>query len=140
MLARVFFYVSVGKKNLMGYIIFIYKFNILVYFLYVLFCVTNRTYMSIKLSLFDVYVFRSGFDFILDFQSSFFMLVVWVVSWSILSFSSNYISTEGSVNQFIIYLVMFIFFMLVLVISGNYYLLFVRWEGVGLISYLLISW
>src|SRR5678809_1784514 len=34
---------------------------------------------------------------------------------------------------------LFVFFMLMLVLANNYVLLFVGWEGVGLCSYLLIS-
>ena len=42
-------------------------------------------------------------------------------------------------TRFFTYLNMFAFSMLVLVLGGNYLLLFLGWEGVGLCSYLLIS-
>ena len=42
-------------------------------------------------------------------------------------------------TRFFTYLNMFAFSMLVLVLAGNYLLLFLGWEGVGLCSYLLIS-
>ncbi len=41
--------------------------------------------------------------------------------------------------RFFAYLNLFMFFMLVLVLSANFLLLFVGWEGVGLASYLLIG-
>jgi NADH-quinone oxidoreductase subunit L len=41
--------------------------------------------------------------------------------------------------RYFAYLNLFVFFMLLLVLGGNYPLLFVGWEGVGLCSYLLIG-
>src|SRR5437016_2816046 len=46
---------------------------------------------------------------------------------------------EGGYYRFFSYLNLFMFFMLILVLSANYVLLFVGWEGVGLSSYLLIG-
>jgi NADH-quinone oxidoreductase subunit L len=42
-------------------------------------------------------------------------------------------------NRFFSYMNLFIFFMLILVLSSNYLMLFIGWEGVGLCSYLLIG-
>jgi NADH-quinone oxidoreductase subunit L len=41
--------------------------------------------------------------------------------------------------RFFAYLNLFVFVMLVLVLSDNFLLLFVGWEGVGLVRYLLIG-
>ena len=46
---------------------------------------------------------------------------------------------EGGYYRFFAYMNLFMFFMLTLVLAGNYLLLFVGWEGVGLCSYLLIG-
>jgi NADH-quinone oxidoreductase subunit L len=46
---------------------------------------------------------------------------------------------EEGYYRFFAYLNLFMFFMLNLVLAGNYLLLFVGWEGVGLCSYLLIG-
>src|SRR5207247_666480 len=54
-------------------------------------------------------------------------------------YSISYMSHEGGYYRFFAYLNLFMFFMLVLVMSANYVLLFVGWEGVGLCSYLLIG-
>jgi NADH-quinone oxidoreductase subunit L len=42
-------------------------------------------------------------------------------------------------GRFFAYLNLFVFFMLMLVLAGNYLLLYLGWEGVGLCSYLLIG-
>ena len=47
--------------------------------------------------------------------------------------------TDPFLSRFMSYLSMFTFFMLLLVSSANLLVLFLGWEGVGLCSYLLIS-
>ena len=47
---------------------------------------------------------------------------------------------RGSYARFFAYLNLFCFFMLMLVLGGNFLVMFVGWEGVGLCSYLLIGY
>src|SRR5262249_46952605 len=54
-------------------------------------------------------------------------------------FATGYMAHEGGYYRFFSYLNLFMFFMLVLVLTANYLILFVGWEGVGLCSYLLIG-
>jgi NADH-quinone oxidoreductase subunit L len=54
-------------------------------------------------------------------------------------YSIGYMHGQERFTRFFTYLNLFAFSMLVLVLAGNYLLLFVGWEGVGLCSYLLIS-
>jgi len=42
-------------------------------------------------------------------------------------------------QRFFSYLSLFTFFMLVLVSGANYFVMFVGWEGIGIVSYLLIN-
>jgi NADH-quinone oxidoreductase subunit L len=54
-------------------------------------------------------------------------------------YATGYMAHEEGYYRFFAYLNLFMFFMLNLVLAGNYLLLFVGWEGVGLCSYLLIG-
>jgi len=54
-------------------------------------------------------------------------------------YSVAYMEHEGGYYRYFAYLNFFMFFMLTLVLSNNYLLMFVGWEGVGLASYLLIG-
>ena len=54
-------------------------------------------------------------------------------------YATGYMAHEEGYYRFFAYLNLFMFFMLTLVLAGNYLLLFVGWEGVGLCSYLLIG-
>src|SRR3989441_13102440 len=65
-------------------------------------------------------------------------VTVTVVSFLIHLYSRGYMEHEGGYYRFFAYLNLFLFMMLLLVTAGNYLLMFVGWEGVGLCSYLLI--
>jgi NADH-quinone oxidoreductase subunit L len=65
--------------------------------------------------------------------------VVTGVGFLIHIYSVGYMAHEEGYWRFFAYLNLFMFFMLVLVLSSNFLLLFVGWEGVGLASYLLIG-
>ncbi len=83
--------------------------------------------------------FHVDFSLYLDPLSAVMMLVVTGVGLLIHIYSVGYMAHEGGYYRFFSYLNLFTFFMLVLVLAGNYLLLFVGWEGVGLCSYLLIG-
>ncbi len=67
------------------------------------------------------------------------MLVVTGVGAIIHVYSIGYMHGDRDFSRYFTYLNLFLFFMLILVSSSNYLMLFVGWEGVGLCSYLLIS-
>ncbi len=64
---------------------------------------------------------------------------VTVTAFLIHLYSRGYMEHEGGYYRFFSHLNLFLFMMLLLVTAGNYALMFVGWEGVGLCSYLLIS-
>lgn len=80
-----------------------------------------------------------GATFHLDQLSMVMVLVVTGVGAIIHVFSVGYMQDDPGYPRYFAYLNLFIFFMLILVLGGNYPLLFVGWEGVGLCSYLLIG-
>ncbi len=77
--------------------------------------------------------------FQLDQLSMMMTLVVTGVGALIHIFSVGYMRDDAGYPRYFAYLNLFVFFMLLLVLGGNYPLLFVGWEGVGLCSYLLIG-
>ena len=80
-----------------------------------------------------------GFDFAVDRLTAIMLLVVTGIGSLIHVYATGYMAHEGGYYRFFAYLNLFMFFMLTLVLGGNYLLLFVGWEGVGLCSYLLIG-
>src|ERR1035438_777752 len=82
--------------------------------------------------------FHADFSFYLDPLSMLMTMVVTGVGFLIHVYATGYMEDEG-LYRFFSFLNLFTFLMLTLVLAGNYLLLFVGWEGVGLCSYLLIG-
>lgn len=78
-------------------------------------------------------------EFILDPLSILMTLVVTGVGGLIHLYATGYMADDEDYPRFFTYFNLFIFFMLTLVLAGNFLVMFVGWEGVGLCSYLLIG-
>ena len=83
--------------------------------------------------------FKVNFAFQLDQLSIVFVLLITIVGTLIHIYSLGYMAHDLDRRKFFGYLNLFVAAMLILVLAGNYLLLYVGWEGVGLASYLLIG-
>jgi NADH-quinone oxidoreductase subunit L len=75
----------------------------------------------------------------LDPLSLVMILVVTIVGFFILLYSSEFMAGDEGYNRFFAYMTLFVSAMLVLLLADNLLFLYVGWEGVGLCSYLLIG-
>jgi NADH-quinone oxidoreductase subunit L len=75
----------------------------------------------------------------IDTLTAVMLIVVNGVSSMVHVYSVGYMGHDKSIPRFMSYLSLFTFFMLMLVTSANLLQMFFGWEGVGLMSYLLIN-
>ncbi|MBA2709130.1 MAG: NADH-quinone oxidoreductase subunit L [Tatlockia sp.] len=83
------------------------------------------------------YAFHIGF--LIDPLTVIMLVIVTFVSFLVHVYSIGYMADDDGNQRFFSYISLFTFMMLMLVTSNNFLQLFFGWEGVGLVSYLLIS-
>lgn len=85
----------------------------------------------------EKYIFHVGF--LVDRLTAVMMVTVTFVSLLVHIYSMGYMAEDNGYQRFFSYLSLFTFAMLMLVTANNFLQLFFGWEGVGLVSYLLIG-
>ena len=83
--------------------------------------------------------FRTAVTALVDPLSAVMLVVVTGVSFLIHLYSVGYMHGDPGYARYFAYLNLFVFSMVMLVLAGNFLVLYVFWEAVGLCSYLLIG-
>nr|ASM82807.1 NADH dehydrogenase subunit 5 [Neoperla sp. FS-2017] len=76
--------------------------------------------------------------FLFDWMSLIFMGFVLFISSLVIFYSDEYMQGDLNINRFIILVLMFVLSMMFLIISPNLISILLGWDGLGLVSYLLV--
>ncbi len=83
--------------------------------------------------------FTFNVGFLIDRLTALMFVIVTFVSFLVHIYSIGYMRGDEGYQRFFSYISLFTFAMLMLVSANNFFQLFFGWEGVGLVSYLLIG-
>nr|YP_010894905.1 NADH dehydrogenase subunit 5 [Phortica tanabei]WJW73418.1 NADH dehydrogenase subunit 5 [Phortica tanabei] len=73
-----------------------------------------------------------------DWMSLLFMSFVLLIASLVIYYSKEYMSSDENINRFIMLVLMFVFSMMLLIISPNLISILLGWDGLGLVSYCLV--
>lgn len=80
-----------------------------------------------------------SWEFLFDQLTVSMFIPVLYISTLIHIYTTSYLAEDPHNQRFFSYLSLFTFFMLLLVSGANYFVMFIGWEGIGVVSYLLIN-
>ncbi|MDZ5761318.1 NADH-quinone oxidoreductase subunit L [Lyticum sinuosum] len=111
--------------------------SVAIFFNYLIF---NKLNTNIILwEIIDIYDIKANFSIKADALSIYMLNIVSNISFIVHMYSIKYMQNDEGKLRFTIYLSTFTFAMFILVVADNMIQIFIGWEGVGLISYLLIG-
>nr|YP_010449382.1 NADH dehydrogenase subunit 5 [Jamides bochus]UTT74586.1 NADH dehydrogenase subunit 5 [Jamides bochus] len=113
-------------------------FFMLLNFFFGLYFIMNNLVIFLEWELISFNSMNIVMSILLDWMSLFFLMFVSLISSSVIYYSKSYMSSELNLNRFIILVLLFVFSMVLLIISPNIISIFLGWDGLGLISYCLV--
>jgi NADH-ubiquinone oxidoreductase chain 5 len=132
-----------GKLGVKGsQLISIISITITTLLVIIIFLEVNTNHIPVSLYLFkwiDSELLYISWSFNFDSLSTSMLIPVLIVSNLVHIYSVSYMENDPHNQRFFSYLSLFTFMMIILVTSNNYLVMFVGWEGVGVCSYLLVS-
>uniref|UniRef100_UPI00315D7601 NADH dehydrogenase subunit 5 n=1 Tax=Synanthedon bicingulata TaxID=3138307 RepID=UPI00315D7601 len=126
-------------KNCICFLSFIFLFIFSVLnFLLMMYFLMNDMVVFLEYELVSLNSLSVIMTILLDWMSFIFMMFVTLISSVVIYYSKSYMSSEVNLNRFIILVLLFVFSMLLLIISPNMISILLGWDGLGLVSYCLV--
>nr|YP_010288421.1 NADH dehydrogenase subunit 5 [Hypolimnas misippus]UKO32962.1 NADH dehydrogenase subunit 5 [Hypolimnas misippus] len=127
------------KKYSLCFVSFFFLFFfMLINFFMVIYFIMNNLVMMLEWEIISFNSMNIVMSILLDWMSLLFMMFVSLISSSVIFYSKSYMSSDLNLNRFIILVLLFVFSMILLIISPNMISIFLGWDGLGLVSYCLI--
>nr|YP_010726186.1 NADH dehydrogenase subunit 5 [Erasmia pulchella]WDY84167.1 NADH dehydrogenase subunit 5 [Erasmia pulchella] len=116
---------------------FLFFFMLMNFFFFIFFLMNNMV-VFLEWELISFNSKSIVMSILLDWMSLLFMMFVSLISSVVIYYSKSYMSAEINLNRFIILVLLFVFSMILLIISPNMISIFLGWDGLGLVSYCLV--
>nr|WHN78826.1 NADH dehydrogenase subunit 5 [Bassarona durga] len=113
-------------------------FFMLINFFMMIYFIMNNIILFLEWEIISFNSISVMMSILLDWMSLLFMMFVSLISSSVIYYSKSYMSSELNLNRFIILVLLFVFSMILLIISPNMISIFLGWDGLGLVSYCLV--
>nr|YP_010999474.1 NADH dehydrogenase subunit 5 [Hetaerina titia]WPM98316.1 NADH dehydrogenase subunit 5 [Hetaerina titia] len=115
----------------------LFFFSLCCFFVGVYFCLNDLVYF-IDWSILSLNSVSIVMTFLFDYMSLLFMGFVLFISSMVILYSQDYMEGDLNLSRFIILVLLFVMSMMLLIISPNMVSILLGWDGLGLISYLLV--
>lgn len=113
-------------------------FFILINFFFMIYFIMNDLILFLEWEIISFNSIRIVMSILLDWMSLLFIIFVLMISSSVIFYRKSYIKSELNLNRFIILVLLFVFSIILLIISPNIIRIFLGWDGLGLVSYCLV--
>uniref|UniRef100_UPI0030027228 NADH dehydrogenase subunit 5 n=1 Tax=Parotis pomonalis TaxID=1557996 RepID=UPI0030027228 len=126
-------------KNSICFISFFFLFMMsMLNFFMMIYFIMNNMVIFLEWELISFSSISIVMSILLDWMSLLFMMFVLLISSVVIYYSKSYMSSELNLNRFIILVLLFVFSMILLIISPNIISILLGWDGLGLVSYCLV--
>nr|YP_010134466.1 NADH dehydrogenase subunit 5 [Heortia vitessoides]QWM93956.1 NADH dehydrogenase subunit 5 [Heortia vitessoides] len=116
---------------------FLFFFSLMNFFMLIYF-VMNNLVIFLEWELISFSSMSIVMSILLDWMSLLFIMFVSLISSVVIFYSKSYMSSDLNLNRFIILVLLFVFSMILLIISPNIISILLGWDGLGLVSYCLV--
>nr|UFP05416.1 NADH dehydrogenase subunit 5 [Sucra jujuba] len=117
--------------------LFLFMFMLLNFF-FMMYFIMNNMVMFLEWEIISFNSISIVMSILLDWMSLLFMMFVCLISSVVIYYSKSYMSSELNLMRFIILVLLFVFSMILLIISPNMISILLGWDGLGLVSYCLV--
>nr|AOV63369.1 NADH dehydrogenase subunit 5 [Trabala vishnou guttata] len=117
------------------FFLFIFMFMNFIFFIYFM---MNNLVVFLEWEIISFNSMSIMMSLLFDWMTFLFLMYVLLISSVVIYYSKSYMSSEMNLNRFIILVLLFVFSMILLIISPNIISILLGWDGLGLISYCLV--
>nr|AII02318.1 NADH dehydrogenase subunit 5 [Phyllonorycter platani] len=117
---------------------FLMVFMVMNFFFFLYFIMENDFLIFLEWEIITINSCQVVMSILLDWMSFLFMMFVSLISSVVIFYSKSYMKSEKNLFRFIILVLLFVFSMIMLIISPNIISILLGWDGLGLVSYCLV--